>query len=115
MPARISVLQPPGQHDVQRRSGHHAELSGPGDGPRQPPPGHADPHPALDEEGRPGLRHVGLGPYRPRRAGRAPSPGRSRGRRGRRRSPAWRRPSGKRRSTRATGRGPRDAPRGGRR
>ena len=46
----VAVLEPPGQHEVQRGAGDHAELSAAGDGRREAPgrDGHA--HAALDHQ-----------------------------------------------------------------
>ena len=54
---RVAVLQPAGEHEVQRRPGDDAELAGEAHGPGQAPRGHRDPHPALDDHGQ-GGRHV---------------------------------------------------------
>src|SRR5581483_6405637 len=47
--ARIAVLQAPGKNQVQSRSGNHAQLAKPGNGPCQPPIGDGCAHPALND------------------------------------------------------------------
>ena len=49
--AGVAILQPAGEHNVERRARHDAELAGGGHGPRQRPgrDGHA--HAALNESG----------------------------------------------------------------
>ena len=45
----VAVLEPARQHEVQRGPRHHAELSAPRDGRRQPPGRDGHPHPTLDD------------------------------------------------------------------
>ena len=46
----VAVLQPPGEHGVQRGAGDHAELPGAGDRRREPPGRHGHAHAALDHQ-----------------------------------------------------------------
>ena len=58
-PVEVTVLEPPGQHQVQRGPRHDAELPAPGHRGRQAPRRHRDTHPALDDRGQrvPQRRH----------------------------------------------------------
>ena len=51
VPARIAVLQPPGEDLIQGRSRNHSQMAESGDGLRQPPIGNARSHAALDDRG----------------------------------------------------------------
>ena len=49
--AGIAILQAPGEHQIERRSGNHSQLPQLGHGSRQLPMGHAHAHAALDNRG----------------------------------------------------------------